>query len=63
MARDSTKQKLGDPAKAPLSVPSKFVGTDWADMIDIANRARAFGKDTRAGKPKTFKKYPRPTIR
>ena len=73
MARDSTKRVRPKTAEgrthgdlvggAPLTAPEVLSGTDWADMIDLAKRARAFGEKARAGKPKTFKKYPRPTIR
>ena len=63
MARDSTKQKRGDPTKAPLSVPSKFVGTDWAERIRIAREAREIGREMRKGKPKSFYRFPNPKIK
>ena len=73
MARDSAERVCTNTAEsrargdlvgdAPMTAPEVLSGADWADMIDIAKRARSFGKDARAGKSKTFKKYPRPTIR
>ena len=47
----------------PLTIPSKFVGTDWAERIRIAKEARALGRELRKGKPKTFNRFPSPKIK
>ena len=73
MARNATKPgrsedtadggRPGLDKTTPLTIPSKFVGTDWAERIRIAKEARALGRELRKGKPLAFPKYPRPKIK
>ena len=59
----ANETRPGLDATTPLTIPGKFVGTDWAERIRIAREARALGRELRKGKPLAFPKYPRPKIK
>ena len=43
-----------DKGQSPIPVPGRFSDSDWAERIEMAKRAREFGKKIRKGKPAMF---------
>lgn len=53
------ESQKGDKEEYPIPIPGRFSDLDWAERIEMAKRAREFGKKIRKGKPMIFFKNPR----